>query len=188
MCVYVCVYVCVRVYVCVYVCICVYMYDVCVYICVYAFMHIRVIIVTNSHGLSARRCPMPVSSASSNFLSPKPSVYICVCMHNNYMSWGKCPMGKCPTQNGRRNCPGENCPEGNCPGDYCPTLRSSIAKLQICANYSKIPTRTWMIGVLWTWKQSMASPWMTCIVEVRFQNTCRCDKRGEKTHEVYNCD
>src|SRR6218665_530351 len=81
--------VCMCVYVCVYVCICVYMYvcicmRVCMYICVYASMHICVIIIINSHGLSARiRCPMPVSSTSSNFLCPTPSVHICVCMHND---------------------------------------------------------------------------------------------------------
>src|SRR6218665_433884 len=31
-----------------------------------------------------------------------------------------------------------------------------------------------------TMDDMLASPWLTGIVEVRFQNTCRCDKRGEK--------
>src|SRR6218665_2011415 len=34
---------------------------------------IIIIIIIKSHGLSARRCPMPVSSTSSNFLCPTPS-------------------------------------------------------------------------------------------------------------------
>src|SRR6218665_3859871 len=107
-----------------------------------------------------------------------------------YMSWGKCPMGKCPTQNGRRNCPGVNCPgmncpEGNCPGD-CQT--SDLCELEqnphACMDdWSSLDLEA-EHGV--TVDDMLASPWMTCIVEVRFQNTCRCDTRGEKTHDVYN--
>src|SRR6218665_2655058 len=152
--------VCMCVYVCVYVCICVYMYvcicmRVCMYICVYACMHICVIIIINSHGLCARRCPMPVSSTSSNFLCPTPSVHICVCMHNRptcICLGGNVRWENVLLKTGGGIVRGElsmaNCPERNCPGDYCPTPRSSIAKLQISANYSKIPTRAWMIGVL----------------------------------------
>src|SRR6218665_1186762 len=153
MCVYVCVHVCICVYM--YVCICM---RVCMYICVYACMHICVIIIINSHGLSARRCPMPVSSTSSNFLCPTPSVHICVCMHNTCICLGE----NVRWENVLLKTRGGIVRRGIVRGHYCPTLRSSIAKLQICANYSKIPTRAWMIGVLWTWKQSMASPWMTC--------------------------
>src|SRR6218665_3696023 len=129
MCVYVglCVYtlyVCAYMYACmhVYMCICMCVY-VCVYVCIYVYMHSCIFvsssssssstaIIINSHGLSARRSPMPVSSTSSNFLCPTPSVYICVCMHNTCICFG----GKVQWENVRRNCPGVNCPEGNCPG------------------------------------------------------------------------
>src|SRR6218665_3120537 len=193
-----CLYVCAYMYACmyVYVCICMCVY-VCVYVCIYAYMH-ACIFVSSSSSTAMGSAPVGVQ-CQFPLLPPTSSVrrhlciFVYVCIIHIYvlgeMSDEKMSYSKREEELSGGELSGGELSGGELSGGlYCPTYRSSIAKLQICAIYSKIPTRAWMIGVLWTWKQSMASPWMTCIVEVRFQNTCRCDKRGEKTHEVYNCD
>src|SRR6218665_862049 len=137
-----CLYVCA--YVCVYVCICVYMY---VCICMHAYLCHH-----HYQQLWAQRpytYPMPVSSTSFNFLCPTPSVHICVCMHNTCICLGRNVRWEnvlLKTGGGISGgeLSGGELSGGELSGDYCPTLRSSIAKLQICANYSKIPTRACM--------------------------------------------
>src|SRR6218665_862048 len=192
MCVYVglCVYMYVRMYVCIYVYVCICM---CVYVC----MHICVIIIINSHGLSARiriRCQfhqLPSTSSVRRHLC----IFVYVCIIHVYvleeMSDGKMSYSKREEEFPGVNCPGVNCPEGNCPGIIVLHSDRRLPNFRFVRITAKSPrVHAWMIGVLWTWNleaehgvtmdDMLASPWMTCIVEVRFQNTCRCDTRGEK--------
>src|SRR6218665_2881977 len=181
-----CVYVSLCIYMYVRICICVYVY---VYICICVYMHACIFVSSSSStAMGSALCPMPVSSTSSNFLCPTPSVHICVCMHNTCICLGgKCPMGKCPTENGRRNCPGVicpgvNCPEGNCRRgllSYTPIVdcqTSDLCELQqnphACMDDRSSLDLEAEHGV--TMDDMLASPWMTCrpIVEVRLQNTC----------------
>src|SRR6218665_2065053 len=197
--VYVCNYV--RIYMCmyvglfVYVCIC---RPMCLYVCayMYACMYVYVctvymyvcicVIIINSHGLSARRCPMPVSSTASNFLCPTPSVHICVvCIIHVYVL-GEMSDGTMSYSKREEELSGGEL-SGGIIVLYTPIVDCQTSDLcQLQQNpHAFMDDRSSLDleaehGV--TMNDMLASPWMTCIVEVQFQNTCRCDTRGEKKH------
>src|SRR6218665_3011387 len=190
MCVYVCVYVCVRVYVCVYVCICVYMY-VCIcimYACIYVYMH-SCIFVSSSSPTAMGSAPVGVR-CQFHQLPPTFSlrshlcifVYVCIiiiCLGGN-VRWENVLL-----KTGGGIVRGRIVRRGIVRGDYCPIVdcqTSDLCELQQNP-HAYMDDRSSLDleaehGV--TMDDMLASPWLTGIVEVRFQNTCRCDKRGEK--------
>src|SRR6218665_1647740 len=105
-----------------------------------------------------------------------------------YMSWGKSPMGKCEEELSGGELSGGELSEGNCPGiivlytapivdrqtsDLCELQQNPHAHMDDRSSLDLEAEH----GV--TMDDMLASPWMTCILEVRFQNICRCDTRGE---------